>query len=249
MSGRVPSLSIEVLGDCNVFSGEEIVHPPFNFLRILVYLMIEGRGRPISRQRIANLIWSDSTSEHVSADIRQTIVRIRRFQEDHHVELLANDASMLWLQRGADVYVDLWEFQELVENPGPKSWLRLCQIYNGELLGGHRPAGEEFEEWLNHQRTALRFEYINCISQAVLPTSLLTHKERHFCASRLLVEDPYHEGAHRALMYGAAMNGEYSLLKHLFDECVQVLRKELGVPPTEETILFYKTLLSRAPSP
>jgi DNA-binding SARP family transcriptional activator len=240
-------ISIRMLGECNVYFAGKIAHPTFNFLRILAYLIIEGRGRPVPRRRIANLIWSDNPSEQVNADIRQAVARIRRFQEEHKFQLLASDATMVWLNAGQDIYTDLQEFQHLVANPGPKAWVRLCEIYNGDLLGTHRPAGEGFEEWLDHHRTALRFEYINTISHAVLPTSLMTHKERHFCASRLLAEDPYHEGAHRALMYEAAMNGDFSFLRHLFQECTSVLRRELGINPTEETVTFYKSLMSRAP--
>lgn len=241
-------VSIRLLGDCNVSSAGNIVYPTFHFLRILAYLIIEGRGQPISRRRIANLIWSDNASEQVNADIRQAVARIRRFQQQHGFELLMSDANMFWLNTVDPVYTDLAEFRDLIEHPSPKAWVRLCEVYGGDLLGGHRPAGQGFEEWLDHHRTALRFDFINAISQAVLPTSLLTHQERHFCASRLLDEDPFHEGAHRALMYEAALNGDFTLLRHVFEECSSVLRRELGVNPTAETMNFYRSLMSRAPA-
>jgi DNA-binding SARP family transcriptional activator len=244
---KTARVTIRLLGDCNVYTAGQVVYPTFHFLRILAYLIIEGRERPVSRRRIANLIWSDNASEQVNADIRQAVARIRKFQLEHQFELLASDMNMVWLNPDATVYTDLLEFRELIANPGPKAWLRLCEIYGGDLLGSHRPAGEGFEDWLDHHRTKLRFDYTNAMSQAVLPTSLLTHQERQFCASRLLIEDPYHEGAHRALMYEAALNGDYSFLRHLFEECSTVLRQELGVDPTEETVTFYKNLMSRAP--
>lgn len=241
-------IAIRLLGDSNVYTSGQVVYPTFHLLRILAYLILEGRERPVSRRRIANLIWSDNASEQVNADIRQAVARIRRFQEEHNFRLLASDMNMVWLNPEPSVYTDLMEFRELIANPGPKSWIRLCEIYGGDLLGSHRPAGEGFEEWLDHQRTKLRFEYISAMSQAVLPTSQLTHQERHFCATRLLVEDPYHEGAHRTLMYEAALNGDFSFLQHLFEECSNVLRQELGVSPTEETVSFYKSLMSQSPA-
>lgn len=243
-----PDVTIRLLGDCNVFCSGKIVYPTFHFLRILAYLVIEGRGQPISRRRIANLIWSEGASEQVSADVRQAVARIRRFQQDNDFQLLTSDANMVWLTREDHVYTDLIEFRDLIATPGPKAWVRLCEIYGGDLLGGHKPAGQGFEEWLDHHRTALRFDFINAISQAVLPTSLLTHQERHFCATRLLDQDHFHEGAHRALMYEAALNGDYTLLRHVYEECRDLLNRELGVNPTAETVAFYKSLLSRAPT-
>ncbi|MHA6731491.1 AfsR/SARP family transcriptional regulator [Devosia sp. A369] len=241
-------VAIGLLGDSHVFASGVVVYPTCHFQRILSYLIIEGRGQPISRRRIANLIWSDTASEQANADVRQTVARIRRFQQQHHFEVLMSDPNMFWLGQGNGVYIDLVEFRELIANPGPKAWVRLCEIYGGDLLGAHRPAGQGFEEWLVHHRTALRFDFINAISQAVLPTSLLTHRERHFCASRLLDEDPYHEGAHRALMYEAALNGDFTLLRHVYEECSNVLRRELGVNPTAETVDFYRNLMNRAPA-
>lgn len=242
------NITIRLLGDSNVFSSGKIVYPTIHFLRILAYLIIEGRGQPISRRRIANLIWSEGGSEQVSADVRQAVARIRRFQQEHNFQLLTSDANMVWLTRQDGVYTDLIEFRDLIATPGPKAWVRLCEIYSGDLLGAHKPAGQGFEEWLDHHRTALRFDFINAISQAVLPTSLLTHQERHFCATRLLEEDPFHEGAHRALMYEAALNGDFTLLRHVFDQCSSLLNRELGVNPTAETVAFYKSLMSRAPA-
>lgn len=248
ISENTTKITIKLLGDCNVFSSGKIVYPTFHFLRILSYLIIEGRGQPISRRRIANLIWSEGGSEQVSADVRQAVARIRKFQQEHQFQLLTSDANMVWLTEQDDVYTDLIEFRELIATPGPRAWVRLCEIYGGDLLGDHKPAGQGFEEWLDHHRTALRFDFINAISQAVLPTSLLTHQERHFCATRLLDEDPFHEGAHRALMYEAALNGDFTLLRHVFDQCSSLLNRELGVNPTSETVAFYNSLMSRAPA-
>lgn len=245
---KTAQISIRVLGESQVHSANQLVTPPFNFLRILTYLIIEGRGRPVARRRFANLIWSDNPSEQANADIRQAVARIRRFQEENKFQLLSADSLMAWINPGQNVYVDLSEFLDLIANSGPQTWLRLCEIYNGDLLGSHRPAGEGFEEWLDHHRTALRYNFINAIAQAVLPTSSMTHKERSFCASRLLSEDPYHEGAHRALMYEAAMSGDFSFLRHLFLMCTNLLRLELGVTPTQETVTFYNSLMSLAPS-
>ncbi|MGA9659652.1 MAG: hypothetical protein WBQ60_11195, partial [Asticcacaulis sp.] len=122
---KTSQISIHVLGECQVYSAEHMVNPPFNFLRIITYLIIEGRGRPVGRRRFANLIWSDNSSQQANADIRQAIARIRRFQDEHKFQLLSIDASMTWLNPGQNVYMDLLEFLDLIANPSPQAWLRL----------------------------------------------------------------------------------------------------------------------------
>lgn len=235
---------IGLIGDSVFYDNDKIVYPPFNLIRILTYLVINGQDRPVSRRQIGRMIWSDNPSEQIDADFRQTLVRIKRFQDDHDIRLLSADATTVWLNRGLNVYIDLMELIRLMANPEPKSWVRICEIYSGDLLGSHRPAGEEFEGWLERQRQTIRSGFINSLSLAILPTSDSTRIERQLCASRLLMEDPYHEGAYRALMQAAASYGEQSLTRRLYEQCRTVLLKELGVTPSAETITYYNSLMN-----
>lgn len=246
--GHTAQISILTLGDCYVLASGRTASHPINFFRILTYVLLEGRGKPVLRRRIGDLIWSDSGSEQANADSRQAIARIRRFQEDYGFELLVGDAQSVWLNADRRVYFDLAEFVQLIAKPTPAAWVRMCEIYNGDLLASLRTVGEGFEEWLAYQRSAIRHDFISTISQAVEPDSALTARQRHYCASRLLQVDPYHEGAHRALMYDAAANGQYSVLRQLYEECTRRLRNELGIDPDEETVRLYNRLLNKARS-
>ena len=238
-------ISILTFGDCYVSSSGRVISYPLNFLRMLTYILLEGRGKPVLRRRIGNLIWSDNGSEQANADIRQTIARIRKFQEENGFQLLATDSHMAWLSLDQGIYFDLAEFVELVTDPTPKGWVRMCEIYNGDLLASVGSVGEGFEEWLAYQRSAMHHDFVSAISQAVLPDSPLSPHERHFCASRLLQVDPYHEGAHRALMYDAAASGQFSFVRQLFEECTSKLRNELNVEPDEETVRLYHQLINK----
>ena len=240
-------LSVLTLGDSYVSYSGRSVHHPANFLRIVTYLLLEGRGRAVLRRRIRDLIWSDSSSEHASADSRQTVARIRRLQEQYNFELVTIEPDMAWLNLNADVYFDLADFVQLLAEPKPTDWIRMCEIYNGDLLASLPTVGEGFEEWLAYQRSAIRYDFITTIAKAVLPDSELSSRDRYYCATRLLQVDPYHEGAHRALMHDAAANGQFSVLRQLFEECTRRLRTELNVAPDEETVLLYRRLISKAP--
>jgi len=248
IDGRTAQVSIFTFGNCHVHSSGRLINPPFNLMRMLVYLLLEGNGKPVVRRRIGDLIWSDNGSEQANADIRQTVSRIRKFQDDNNFELMSADEKMAWLNLDQNIYIDLAEFMDIVAQPTPKGAVRLCEIYRGELLESLRSAGEGFEEWLAIQRTALRYEFISAVSQAIELDTDLTPHERHACATRLLQIDPYHEGAHRALMYDAAAKGQFSFVKQLFNDCSKRLREELGVGPDDETVRLYRELISRSPT-
>lgn len=239
-------ISLQTFGDVSFSENEKPLNPPFNLIRLIVYVFLEGHGKPVMRRRVGDLIWSDNGFQQASADIRQAIVRIRRFQQEHNLQLLAADARLVWLTLADDVYFDLAEFVELAAHPTLPGCVQMCTIYNGEFLSSLRAAGEGFEEWLSYQRTALRNDFVNAISEAVLPGSALSSHDRHFCAQSLLRVDPYHEGAHRALMRVAAENGQFSFLRKLFGDFTNKLRSELGVNPDEETVRLYQSLISQA---
>jgi len=245
---RTTTVSILTFGDCYVSTSGRLISPPFNFLRILVYVLLEGgAGKAVLRRHVGDLIWSDNGPEQASADIRQAVSRIRRFQKEIGVQMIETDARMAWLNLDQNTFFDLAEFVQLAAGPTPSAWVRMCEIYNGDLLASLPAAGEGFEEWLAYKRSAVRHDFISAVSQAVLPESPITPHERYYCASRLLQVDPYHEGAHRALMYDAAANGQLSTLRQLFQDCSRKLRNDLGVDPDEETVRLYHQLINRPP--
>ncbi|WP_127753270.1 BTAD domain-containing putative transcriptional regulator [Devosia sp. 1566] len=239
-------VSIFVFGDYHVRSSGKLATPPLNLLRVLVYVLLEGRGNPVSRGRIRDLIWSDNGSERANADIRQNMGRIRKFQQDYDFELLSADTQTVWLNPGQNIYIDLAEFLDLAASPSPKGCLRMCEIYHAELLVSPGSAGSGFEEWLALQRAALFGDFNKALSQALQDETGLTPQERRYCASRLLRLDPCHEGAHRSLMSDAAAKGQFSLVKQLYNACSKQLHDELGVGPDDATVRLYQELTGRS---
>ncbi len=248
LNDPTPPISVFVFGNYHVQSSGRLTTPPLHLLRVLIFVLLEGQGKPVLRRHIRDLIWSDSGSEQANADIRQTMGRIRKFQQDHNFELLSADPQTVWLNPDQDIYIDLAEFIGLVASPSPKACVRMCEIYRGDLLGSSGSAGNGFEDWLAFQRTALLRQFNSAMSQALEIGTELTPQERYLCASRLLQLDPCHEGAHRALMSDAAAKGQFSLVKQLFNACSKQLHEELGVGPDDHTIRLYQELTGRSPT-
>jgi DNA-binding SARP family transcriptional activator len=201
------------------------------------------------RQRIGHLLWSESDAARASADLRQVMARIRRFQAEHNFDFISANTTTVAIVRDPSVSCDLADFLDQLELNGVEASVRLCELYRGELLESQGSAGSEFEEWLFFQRNRLRDAFIDAISLAILPDSGLTSQQRNFCARRLTEVDPCHEGAYRALMWGAAENGQLSKIRHLFDTVSRRLRDELGVDPDEKTVELFHTLTTQSHPP
>jgi DNA-binding SARP family transcriptional activator len=238
-------VSVFVFGDYHIQARGKLSRPPLHLLRVLVFVLLEGKGKPVLRQHIRELLWSDFASERANTDFRQAMARIRKFQEENGIELLSADPISVWVNPDENMYVDLAEFMGLVASPRPKGCVRMCEIHRGDLLDSRSTAAKGFEDWLAFQRTALFGVLNSAVTHALQFETELTPQERHFCASRLLQMDPCHEGAHRALMSDAAARGQFSFVKQLFDACSKQLRDELGVKPSDETVRHYQELTGR----
>jgi len=243
-NGETKRVSMFFFGDCHTsVSGQYFASVTSGLFRIATYILLEGRGQPVTRRRVGQLLWSESGSDQAGAVVRQTVARIRRFQSEHQFRLVAADANMLWIVKEDDVYCDLIDFLDLLENPTAAGAVRLCEVYSGDLLGSLGSAGDAFEEWLAVQRSHLHGQFIDVVSRAIAPGSEISREQRDFCARRLLRLEPCHEGAYRALMRGAAETGQTSTVRQLFEECTRRLSEELGIQPEEETVQLFKHLL------
>lgn len=237
---------LQLLGECRISVGaKQLSSIPFGFFHIAAYVLLEGKGHSVARRRIAQLLWSENGSAQASADIRQTVARIRRFQREQGLDFIGADANVLWVNGDREVTSDLAGLLDELNNPEGPSAVRLCELYSGDLLDSAGAGGEGFEEWLSFQRAHLHRAVADTVSRAISPAGTLSSRQRDYCARRLLMLDPCHEGAYRALMRGAAESGHLSMVHALFEDCTRRLHEDLGVGPEAETVLLFQQLTHR----
>jgi DNA-binding SARP family transcriptional activator len=212
---------------------------PSAFFRIAAYLILNGPT--VSRSRLADLFWADAPEDVAAANLRQTLVRIRRIQQAGNFELIRIDQRQVCLLMDPAVRCDLIELRDELQNGGEGSAVHLCRLYSGDLLADIAPAGPMFEDWLDAHRTELRNHFINRVDAALAEDHSLTPMQRYSSALHLLAIDQYNEGAYRQLMLEAATRGEAAQLHAHYARCERQLA-ELGVRPSAETTTFYRHL-------
>lgn len=239
---RIPRVSLNTLGVCSIeIDGVVQSAIPSSYFRIAAYLLLSGTRMMMSRQRLGSFFWPEADPEKASANLRQNLVRIRRFQDENDFQLIGSNFTLVYLAtEGIDW--DLRDFLDALEGDDEASLTRACDLYGGELLADIGAASAEFEEWLSEQRETLRSPFVDRLTAALHDGAALSPAARSVCARKLLTLDPCNEQAFQVLMTEAAGQGDLARLQHLFERCERQLMNELGVGTSDDTRGLYSQL-------
>lgn len=243
-------MQLTVFGEATVSQGGQLVpRVPANFLRIVTYLLLENDSHSVSRGKLSQVLWSDTDQAHASMNLRQSLARIRKFQDLYGLNLIEGDATYIYFNKSqieAELLrVDLLEYIDCANKGDVESVLHLVDIYNGDLLAQNDPQNSDFDNWLDVKRIKLRDDVISMLLDVVNRPIGVSIDEKRRCARKLIEIDPYQEVGYRILMQTASQLGLIAKVERTFRECTQKLRDDLDVEPEEETIELYQKLLPK----
>ncbi len=226
---------------------------------LLCYLAVTGR--PQFRLVLAGLLWGDLPEQDACANLRKVLSNLRALVGEH----LIITPHTVTFDRESPYWLDVEEFLRILDRatgrrglPADRSYsvatyplgnslpdlLEADALYKGDFLEGfylrHAPA---FEEWVLVQRERLRqaaLELFQILANHFAACS--EHARAMEYTRKLLALDPWREEAHRQMMRLLARSGQRSAALAQFERCRRLLRKELGVEPTDETITLYRRI-------
>jgi DNA-binding SARP family transcriptional activator len=233
---------------------------------LLAYLALECRT-PHRREALASLLWPHRGENAAHNSLRQALYQLR------HILVLASDsephllitAEQVQFNPASDHWVDVLEFETRLSacqshHPAGlnlcasclESMQRAMALYQGETLDGFTlPHCTRFSDWQILTQEA-------CHHQALATLSLLAgyfeanhaYEQLIACTQRKIELEPWRESAYRRQMWALAMNGQSELALRQYEALREVLQRELGIPPTDETRqLFERIRNSRLPGP
>jgi DNA-binding SARP family transcriptional activator len=220
---------------------------------LLAYLLLH-RDAPQSRQRLAFLLWPDSTEAQARTNLRHVLHTLRRRLPDPDRYLEITPRTLRWRPE-APYWLDVAAFEGLLApagvDPAPgdgkdrrRALREAVEIYTGELLAGC------YDEWLLADRDRLRHRQLDALAElAGLYEAGGDVVEAISYAERLLRGDPLREQTYRALMRLHDARGDRARALRVYHVCSSTLERELGVEPSAATQGAYAALLSRAPAP
>lgn len=211
---------------------------------LLAYLALT-RPRPQSRERLASLLWPDSSDTQGRMSLRSALAMLRRALNDEERGLIVSDNEFVSIAYDR-ISVDVWELEAFLSKNSADSLARGFSLYSGELLSGLRFESFAFEQWSETERT--RLHALATDAGARLLATLHSQHRLEDCISignRLLGLDPLREDVQRTLMRVHVEQGHPAKAIKQYQLCRTMLQQELGVSPELETEKLYQTLLQR----
>ncbi len=234
-------LEFKLLGQFDVrVKGQPLVIPSRPAQSLLAYLLLT-RTTPHRREKLAGLLWPDSSEVKARHNLSQGLWRLRKSLDaasPPQSDLLLSDDFSVAIDPHATYSLDVALLEgTLSTHPSTDDLMHALDAYRGELLP------DFYDEWVNLERERLHALFEAqvgrlldglCIEQRW--TDTLTWAERWIA----LGQSP--EPAFRALMVAHSALGNRSQVATVFERCVSVLKEDLGVEPSEQTRALYERL-------
>lgn len=239
------SLQLVLLGGFQACSPIEgvITLPVKKAQALLAYLALHPGQRHL-RDKLAALLWEDSSEAQARHSLRQVLVCLRKAFPETAQVIQAHDNHLTLPPEAVDV--DVLEFERLTNVGTPEALEPAIALYQGELLEGFNPGSSRFEDWLMERRSQLRERAIAAAETLLIRQLTGNPGERAIAlALRLLSWDPLRESAQRTLMELYHRLGRPGAALKQYRVCRAVLQRELGVEPEPQTEALYQQLLQQ----
>jgi DNA-binding SARP family transcriptional activator len=238
-----PRFDLRLLGGFELITaaGTAVELPTRKCELLLAYLAMPA-GRSHGRDKLAALFWSDRDDEQARGSLRKALSALRAALGP---DALTGERDAIALDPAA-VTVDADHLAALAGDSNETNGDAVALRY-GEFLESRPSASAEFADWLTFERTRCRN-----LAQTVLEKSATrlaatgNLSEALTVGQRLLAIDTLREESHRLLMRLYASAGERSRALTQFRDCRDLLKRELGVEPSQETVRLSREIASDA---
>jgi DNA-binding SARP family transcriptional activator len=199
---------------------------------LLAYLLLH-RDAPQPRQRLAFLLWPDSTERQAQTNLRKVLHNLRRAVPEV-VRLIEVGPRTLQWRTDAPLWLDVAQFEQALAEGRLED---AVETYAGELLEGR------YDDWLQDERERLAGLHLEALERlAHQHESSLRWADAIRCAERLIAHDPLREESHRLLIRLCQAAGDRSRAVRAYHVCAATLERELGIEPSQVTRALYESL-------
>jgi DNA-binding SARP family transcriptional activator len=214
--------------------------------RELVKILAAERPRPLSRDRLVDLLWAEAPP-HAQRDVKVLVSRARHVLADSQHQIIATAAAGYVFGSGA--WIDAEQMQRLVneatgwERTGRPAlaeagYRETLSLYRGPFL-----AEDPYADWASEARERYRRLYLETLRGLGRLLFRRRHRDALGLAERLLAEDPFSDTAIQALLAALSAFGDASTALDAYDRFRRRLRNELGAAPALETEAYHTRLL------
>ena len=249
-----PALVVYCLGQFRVYQEEHPVEDwPSGKGKAIFKYLVTHRQRPVVKEVLMELFWPgahpDAARNNLNVAIYGLRQALRATRPDFSHVLFQDDCYLL--NPDLPVWIDAEEFgkhfklaQEMEQRGDQAAAIREYHaaeaLYDGEFLEEDR-----YEDWLIPRRQRYQDDYLkllDCLSRCYLDSA-----DYSACVTmcrKMLTVDRCREEAHRRLMRCYSQQGQAYLALRQYHICVNALKSELDVSPTQKTQNLYDQIQS-----
>jgi DNA-binding SARP family transcriptional activator/tetratricopeptide (TPR) repeat protein len=235
-------IDLQLLGTTAILDGDRpdlprVLAQPKR-LALFAYLTLATPRDFHRRDKLLSLFWPERTDAEARAALSNAVYFLRkRLGGDVIVSRGSEEVAIA----GEQVRCDALEFERAVEE---ERFADAVALYSGDLLDGFHLAGsDEFERWLESERTRLRAAYARALE------AVAAAQERDGAGEaaveswrRLCALDPYDSRNALRLVQSLARLGRPAAALREAEAHAALLRSELGMEPPEEFAEFVDRL-------
>jgi DNA-binding SARP family transcriptional activator len=254
-------LTISLLGPFEAFlDGRPVTFDYVKVQALLAYLIVEA-DQPVQREKLATLLWPESSQQAAQSSLRQALTRLRTALGDHHADspFIFAERDTLRFNANSDSKCDIKVFERLLAMCGSHQHnavqscstcagqlTQLYQLYRGHFLEWLRvPHSNAFEEWTQVIRERKRWQALEALGNL----AEYHHRQGDYArmleiAQRQVELEPFHESAHCQVVVALAASGRRSQAVAHFNDFSTSLLSELGLHPSSETLALLEKIKS-----
>jgi len=239
-------LYIRLFGKLRVHYDEEdpIALDSLRVQELLCYLLL-FRDRPHTREKLANMLWTDSSISQSKQYLRQALWQLQATLDlDNRPSnrILVVESEWISTNADADFWLDVAEFEKAynlsrgtrgreLDAPQAKVLQEAVRLYKGDLLENW------YQDWCITEQERFQNMYLDTLQKltAYCETSQRFEEGLHY-GSLILRCDQSREKAHRRMMRLRYLIGDRTGALRQYERCVQILRVEFGVEPSKRTV-------------
>jgi DNA-binding SARP family transcriptional activator len=216
---------------------------------LLFYLAVEHgypKGhlrRAHRREFLAGLLWPDYPERSARTNLSNALSNLRAALGDREATTPFFRVSHEAIQFNAqsDAWVDVTAFEGHVARG---EWKEAIDLYRDPFLEGFSLSDSPpFEQWALVGRERLVRQMMAALEGLAAKSEAQGDYPRAAETARRQLEiEPWHEGAHRALMRALALSGQRASALAQYEACVKALEEELDAEPSPETAALYEQI-------
>jgi DNA-binding SARP family transcriptional activator/TolB-like protein len=196
-------------------------------------------GMMVARERLADLLWHDSDTDHSRNSLRQALSVLRGDLSDIGADIIQSNKEMIGLRAGL-IESDAEIFETALSARSGTQLEEAISVYTGPFLDGFFSGSSAFEDWAATERE--KFLTLAIGSLEKLARLVDVEKGLTF-ARRLIAMEPTREASYRLEMELLAVSGQRDRAIRTFEACRAMLQKEFGVDVSPETKKLWQSLL------